>query len=95
MAISYEWNCKQVDYYPTLDDKSKVIYNVHWRLKGTSDSVDGEGNPYSAEVYGSQSLDTSDLSSFTVTRHIRFIKLHRIRRLDSSRRRKLGQTSDR
>ena len=65
MAISYEWNCKQVDYYPTLDDKSKVIYNVHWRLKGTSDSVDGEGNPYSAEVYGSQSLDTSDLSSFT------------------------------
>ena len=27
--------------------------------------VDAEGNPYVASVYGTQSLDTSDLSNFT------------------------------
>tara|TARA_R100001509_G_scaffold133562_1_gene87126 strand:- start:125 stop:469 length:345 start_codon:yes stop_codon:yes gene_type:complete len=64
MAISYEWNCKQVDYYPSHGDESDVVYNVHWRLKGVDSENDSEGNPYSAEVYGSQSLDVSDLSSF-------------------------------
>jgi hypothetical protein len=39
---------------------------VHWRLKATDDANnDAEGNPQTASVYGSQSLDTSDLSSFT------------------------------
>ena len=65
MAISYTWNCKQHDYYPTHGGESKVIYNVHWRLKATDSENDSEGNPYAAEVYGSQSLDCSDLSSFT------------------------------
>ena len=64
MAISYEWNCKQVNYYPSHGDESDVVYNVHWRLKGVDSENDSEGNPYSVEVYGSQSLDVSDLSSF-------------------------------
>ena len=65
MAISYEWNCKAHDRYPTHNSKSNVVYNVHWRLIATDDSNnDSEGNPQTAEVYGSQSLDTSDLSSF-------------------------------
>jgi hypothetical protein len=35
-------------------------------LKATDDANnDAEGNPQTASVYGSQSLDTSDLSSFT------------------------------
>jgi len=42
-----------------------VVHNVHWRLTGSDDSNnDAEGNPQAATVYGSQSLDTSDLSSF-------------------------------
>jgi hypothetical protein len=49
MAISYEWNCKQHDYYPTHGGESKVIYNVHWRLKATDSEND----------------DVADLSSFT------------------------------
>ncbi len=65
MAISYEWNCKAHDRYPTHNSKSNVVYNVHWRLIATDDSNnDSEGNPQTAEVYGSQSLDTSDLSNF-------------------------------
>ena len=65
MAISYEWDCKTCDTYPTKSGKSNVVHNVHWRLTATDDSNnDSEGNPQTATVYGSQSLDTSDLSSF-------------------------------
>ena len=66
MAISYEWDVKTVDTYPTKDSKSDVVYNVHWRLTATDDTNnDAEGNSLTATVYGSQGLDTSDLSSFT------------------------------
>jgi hypothetical protein len=55
-----------VDTYPTKDSKSDVVYNVHWRLTATDDTNnDAEGNSLTATVYGSQALDTSDLSSFT------------------------------
>ena len=70
MAISYAWDVKTVDTYPTKDSKSDVVYNVHWRLTATDDTntvSDGMGGTVnaSATVYGSQALDTSDLSSFT------------------------------
>jgi len=65
MSISYEWNVNTVDVYPTDEGHSNVIYNVHWRLNATDTEVDAEGNPYTASVYGTQSLDTSDLSNFT------------------------------
>ena len=66
MAISYEWDVKTVDTYPTKDSKSDVVYNVHWRLTATDDTNnDAEGNSLTAILYGSQALDTSDLSSFT------------------------------
>ena len=65
MAISYAWDVKTVDTYPTKDSKSDVVYNVHWRLTATDDANnDADGNPQTATVYGSQALDTSDLSSF-------------------------------
>ena len=66
MAISYVWDVKTVDTYPTKDSKSDVVHNVHWRLIATDDTNnDAEGNSLTATVYGSQGLDTSDLSSFT------------------------------
>ena len=66
MAISYEWDVKTVDTYPTKDSKSDVVHNVHWRLTATDDTNnDADGNLQTATVYGSQGLDTSDLSSFT------------------------------
>ena len=65
MAISYAWDVKTVDTYPTKDSKSDVVYNVHWRLTATDDANnDADGEPQTATVYGSQGLDTSDLSSF-------------------------------
>ena len=66
MAISYTWNVSTVDTYPTKDSKSDVVHNVHWRLTATDDTnKDSEGNNWTADVYGTQTVDTSDLSNFT------------------------------
>jgi hypothetical protein len=66
MAISYEWNVNTVDVYPTLDSNADVIYNVHWRITGTDDANnDADGNAITGSIYGTQSLDTADISSFT------------------------------
>ena len=59
MAISYSWNCKNVDTYPTgSDNKNDVIHTIHWEYNGK----EGE---HSAQVLGVTQLDTDDLSSFT------------------------------
>lgn len=66
MAINYTWDVNTCDVYPTKSGKSNVVYSVHWRLKATDDANnDSDGNPQTADVYGSVGLDTSDLSSFT------------------------------
>tara|TARA_R100001163_G_C4990096_1_gene142988 strand:+ start:403 stop:750 length:348 start_codon:yes stop_codon:yes gene_type:complete len=66
MAISYEWDCKTCDTYPSKSGKSNVVYNVHWRLMATDDTnKDSRGNNLQAEYFGAQPLDISDLSSFT------------------------------
>jgi hypothetical protein len=66
MAINYTWDVSTCDVYPTKSSKSNVVYNVHWRLTATDGTnKDSDGNNWTATVYGSQSLDTSDLSSFT------------------------------
>ena len=65
MAISYAWDCKTCDTYPTKSGKSNVVHTVHWRLTATDDTnKDSDGNNWTASSYGAQSLDTSDLSSF-------------------------------
>ena len=65
MAIGYTWDVNICDTYPTKDGKSDVVYNVHWRLTATDDTnKDSEGNNWTATTYGSQNVDTSDLSSF-------------------------------
>ena len=65
MAISYTWDCKTCDTYPTKSGKSNVVYNVHWRLTATDDSNnDSDGNPQTATTYGTQAVSTDDLSSF-------------------------------
>tara|TARA_R110002020_G_scaffold1565_1_gene6990 strand:+ start:442 stop:762 length:321 start_codon:yes stop_codon:yes gene_type:complete len=56
--MTYTWNNKTVDTYPSLEGNSDVIFNVHWRLTGTDDSEN------TGIVIGTQSLETSDLSDF-------------------------------
>jgi hypothetical protein len=52
-----EWNVNTVDVHPKEEGHDNVIYNVHWRVN----KEDGE---FTASSYGTQSLDTSDLSNF-------------------------------
>ena len=64
--INYTWNVSTVDTYPTLDGNADVVYLVHWRLTAEDDAnQDADGNNWTASSYGTQSVDTSDLSSFT------------------------------
>ena len=65
MATTYDWNCKTVDCYPTDGEYTDVVYNVHWRVTGTSDTLDPQGNAYTATSIGTQTISTSDLSGFT------------------------------
>ena len=66
MAINYTWNVSTVDTYPTLDGNTDVVYSVHWRLNAEDDAnQDADGNNWTASSYGTQPLDTSDLSDFT------------------------------
>ena len=62
--MTYTWNNKTVDTYPSLEGETDVIFNVHWRLLGTDD------NDNTGSVYGTQSLETSDLSDFTAFANI-------------------------
>ena len=66
MAISYTWDVSKCATYPSKSGKSNVVHCVHWRLIASDDANnDADGNPQTAEVYGSQALDISDLSNFT------------------------------
>jgi hypothetical protein len=66
MAINYTWDVSKVDTYPTKSSRSDVVYNVHWRLTGIDGSNnDSDGNPQRSSLFGTQLIDTSDLTSFT------------------------------
>ena len=66
MAINYTWDVNTCDVYPTKSSKTNVVHEVHWKLTATDNSNnDSEGIPQTARAIGIQSLDTSDLSSFT------------------------------
>ena len=61
---TFNWNCKTVDVYPTDENYTDVVYNVHWRVTGTSDQLDPQDNPYTATSIGTQTLNTSDITDF-------------------------------
>ena len=61
---NYTWNCKVVDAYPQDGEYADVVYNVHWRVVGTSDQLDPENNPYSASNIGTQIVTLNPESTF-------------------------------
>ena len=65
MATTYDWNCKTVDCYPTDQSYTDVVYNVHWIVTGTSDTLDPDGNAYTATSIGTQAISTDDITDFT------------------------------
>jgi hypothetical protein len=59
-GVTYDWNCRTVDAYPKGGDYTNVVYNVHWIVTGTDDSVP----PVQATVYGTQVLNVEDITTF-------------------------------
>jgi len=49
MNIQYTWQFPALEAYPTKEDKTNVVFTVHWRLSGTDET-------YTSEVYGSIGL---------------------------------------
>ena len=62
--ITYDWNCKTVDVHPQEEGETDVVYNVHWRVTGTSDELDPEGVAYSSVSIGTQTLSVEDITDF-------------------------------
>ena len=62
--ITYDWNCRTVDAYPSVGELKDVVYNVHWRVTGISEELDSHENPYQATNIGTQTLNTEDITDF-------------------------------
>ena len=62
--ITYDWNCRTVDAYPSVGELTDVVYNVHWRVTGISEELDSHENPYQATNIGTQTLNTEDITDF-------------------------------
>lgn len=63
MANTYKWEDNPtVDAYLEHHGFDDCVYTVHWMLTGTSSETNPEGDKYTASVYGTVSLDLSDLS---------------------------------
>ena len=62
--INYDWNCRTVDARPLEEGETDVVYNVHWRVTGTSDELNPEGNAYSAGSIGTQTVTWNPEGTF-------------------------------
>ena len=62
--ITYDWNCRTVDIYPQEGEYNDVVYNVHWRVTGTSDEVNSNGDAYVSSQIGTQNISVSDILDF-------------------------------
>lgn len=58
MSISYSWVISALECYPQQDDKTDVVFTIHWRRQAT------EGDLV-AEVYGAQSVTLDPDAPFT------------------------------
>jgi|TARA_R110000796_G_scaffold236388_1_gene355785 hypothetical protein len=52
------WSINQLDYTVSLDSKTNVVTNIHW------DCTDADADGNAGRTYGSQAIQTDDLSGF-------------------------------
>ena len=58
MANTYTWQIDAIDYYPTAESQTDVVFNVHWRCNAT----DGTHN---ATIYNTCPVTYTAGSPFT------------------------------
>lgn len=64
MANTYAWTINKLDVYPTEENLSNVVYNVHWSYTATSGQTDLEGEAYSATSIGTQVVGAPDPNNY-------------------------------
>ena len=65
MANTYSWSINALDAYPSQDSLTDVVYNIHWGLTATSDQNDADGNAYTANSIGTQTVAAPDADDYT------------------------------
>jgi hypothetical protein len=65
MANTYSWQINALDTYPSQEDLTDVVYNVHWGLTATSDQTDADGNAYTVNSIGTQTVTAPDADDYT------------------------------
>jgi hypothetical protein len=56
--ITYTWDCRTTDVYPSYEEFSDVVYNVHWRL--TAEQIVAEKRYYAVSI-GTQTISTDTI----------------------------------
>ena len=65
MANTYSWHINALDVRLIQDSLTDVVYNIHWGLTATSDQNDADGNAYTANSIGTQTVAAPDAEDFT------------------------------
>lgn len=65
MANTYTWQINALDTNPTQGDLANVVYNIHWGLVAASDQTDANGNAYTADSIGTQTVPAPTGEDFT------------------------------
>jgi hypothetical protein len=65
MANTYSWAINALDTYPSQDSLADVVYNIHWGLTAESDQTDADGNAYTANSIGTQTVVAPDADDYT------------------------------
>lgn len=65
MANTYSWSIYALDTYPSKESLTDVVYNIHWGMTATSDQTDAEGNAYTANSIGTQTVAAPDAENYT------------------------------
>lgn len=65
MANTYSWQINALDTYPSQEDLADVVYNIHWGLTATSDQTDADGNAYTVNSIGTQTIAAPDSGDYT------------------------------
>lgn len=58
MAATITWTVTAMDCYPQVDNKTDVVFNVHWICSGTQDT-------YTSSIYSTQSVTLDSSATYT------------------------------
>jgi|9_EtaG_2_1085328.scaffolds.fasta_scaffold90267_2 hypothetical protein len=65
MANTYNWKINALDTYPSKDDLTDVVYNIHWGFEAVSDKKNSDGEYHIASSIGTYAIGDPEKEAFT------------------------------